>query len=114
MENGRLHQLGDRRPARVRHRNRRTQIAADPHPLGAGGRRVLTHPQIVRMSLTPAQARQVDDACDAFEMAWRSGQRPRIEEHLGEAPGPVQTVLLDELLKLDMAYRRRSGERPML
>ena len=30
---------------------------------------MLTHPQIVKMSLTPAQARQVDEVCDAFEKA---------------------------------------------
>jgi len=75
---------------------------------------MLTHPQIVKMSLTPAQARQVDEVCDAFEKAWQSGLRPRIEEHLGQTPEPARIVLLDELLKLDMAYRRRSGERPRL
>jgi serine/threonine-protein kinase len=75
---------------------------------------VLEHPLTSRWSLTPAQAEQVDQVCDTFEQAWMSGERPTIEGCLGETPEPVRTVLLDELLKLEMAYRRRGGERPTL
>src|SRR5262249_37459478 len=113
LENGRLHQRRDRRQARVCHRHRGAQAAGDSHHLGPGEPSVLT-PPMDRMSLTPAQAGQGDGVCDAFEKAWQSGQRPRIEECLADVPEPVQAVLLDELLKLELAYRRQSGEKPRL
>ena len=37
-------------------------------------------------SLPLAQARQVDAVCYQFEMAWKAGQRPRIEDYLPEPP----------------------------
>src|SRR5262249_22309264 len=40
------------------------------------------------------------------------GQRPRLEEYLGETPEPERSLLLRELLVLEFGYRRRSGERP--
>ena len=39
-------------------------------------------------SLSPSQMRLRDQACDAFEQAWRSGQRPAIEAYLGD---PIET-----------------------
>src|SRR5262245_28796979 len=63
-------------------------------------------------ALTPAEARQVDQACDRFEAAWKAGQRPRPEEFLGPAAGPVRSALLRQLLLLDWDYRRRAGEGP--
>jgi hypothetical protein len=54
----------------------------------------------------------VDRQRRAFESAWLSGRRPRIEDHLaavGEAEVPV---LLRELLLLDISYRRHHGEWP--
>jgi serine/threonine protein kinase len=59
-----------------------------------------------------AQARRVDQVCDRFEAAWQTGQRPRLEDYLDEAPEPQRSVLLGELLKVDVAYRRRAGEDP--
>jgi hypothetical protein len=43
-------------------------------------------------------------------MAGSTGQRPRIEDYLGESPGPEQAVLLCELIALDIDYRRLAGE----
>jgi serine/threonine protein kinase len=54
----------------------------------------------------------VDDACDRFEMAWKAGLRPRIEDYLGDTPDPARSTLLDGLLALDLIYRRRQGEQP--
>jgi eukaryotic-like serine/threonine-protein kinase len=55
-------------------------------------------------------ARQVEAAYQRFESAWRAGQRPPIEDHLAGLPGPARTMLLRELLELELSYRRRAGE----
>src|SRR5438132_13759116 len=57
-------------------------------------------------------AGRVDEACDRFEVSWKAGRRPGIEEALVDAPGPERADLLLELLTLELAYRRRLGERP--
>ena len=43
-------------------------------------------------------ARQVEAAYQRFESAWRAGQRPLIEDHLGGLPVSARAVLLPELL----------------
>src|ERR671934_2303918 len=53
---------------------------------------------------------RLDEACSRFEAAWKAGQRPRIEEYLAETPDPEHPIFLAELLALEVAYRRRSGE----
>jgi serine/threonine-protein kinase len=55
---------------------------------------------------------QIDAICDRFEGAWKAGQRPSLEQHLGELPAAERAALLQELLKLDLYYRRRQGELP--
>ncbi len=56
----------------------------------------------------------IDQKADAFEEAWRQGQRPRIEDHLGEARGPLRTALLQELLMIEWQRRLGVGEHPVL
>ncbi len=53
----------------------------------------------------------VDAVADRFESAWRSLAPPRLADFLADATGPRRTALLGELVKLDLAYRRRLGER---
>jgi eukaryotic-like serine/threonine-protein kinase len=55
-------------------------------------------------------AREVEAAYQRFESAWRSGQRPVIEDHLGSLPAPARTMLIPEMLELELSYRRRAGE----
>jgi WD40 repeat protein/tRNA A-37 threonylcarbamoyl transferase component Bud32 len=60
-------------------------------------------------------ARRVDQACDAFEAAWKAGgpaRGPRLEDFLAELSGPQREALLRELIPLDVYYRRRFGEDP--
>jgi serine/threonine protein kinase len=56
----------------------------------------------------------VDEVCDRFEAAWpakgSAGPRPRIEDFLGDLPEPGRSLLLRELLRLELAYRREAGE----
>jgi Protein kinase domain len=69
-------------------------------------------PRIATAELPLAQVRQVDEACCRFEAAWKAGQRPRIEDYLGEIPEPGRRVLLSELVFLDVYHRRLHGEDP--
>jgi WD40 repeat protein/serine/threonine protein kinase len=55
---------------------------------------------------------RIDEACDRFELAWQAGQRPRIEEYLGDTPEPERSALIRELAALDIDYRRQNGEQP--
>src|SRR5262245_9269124 len=63
-------------------------------------------------SLPLAAAWQVNQACNRVEAAGRAGRRPRIEDFLAEVEGPGRPVLLQELLHLEVYYRRRRGEYP--
>jgi hypothetical protein len=55
---------------------------------------------------------RIEPACDRFELAWQAGQRPRIEDYLGELPEPGRSALARELIALEIDYRRRAGEDP--
>jgi serine/threonine protein kinase/formylglycine-generating enzyme required for sulfatase activity len=55
-------------------------------------------------------ARQVEATYQRFESAWRAGERPLLEDHLGSLPEPARAVLLPELLELELSCRRRAGE----
>jgi WD40 repeat protein/tRNA A-37 threonylcarbamoyl transferase component Bud32 len=59
-------------------------------------------------------ARRVDEVCDRFEIAWREGQQPCIEDYLGDASEPERSALLWELILLDIHYRRQRGETPQV
>ena len=54
----------------------------------------------------------VDEACDRFEAAWRTGDRPRIEDFLGETTGSDRRVLLRHLLAVELDHRNGLGESP--
>ena len=57
---------------------------------------------------------RIDAACIAFEAAWKAAatvdRRPRIEDYLAAADEADRWPLLQELLKLELEYRR--AERP--
>ena len=57
-------------------------------------------------------ARDVDEACDRFEAAWRAGDRPRIEDFLGGTTDSDRPVLLRHLLGIELDYRGGLGESP--
>jgi serine/threonine-protein kinase len=53
---------------------------------------------------------RVESACVRYEEAWRAGEGPRIELYLDEVPEPDRSVLLFELLALDLELARAGGE----
>jgi tetratricopeptide (TPR) repeat protein/tRNA A-37 threonylcarbamoyl transferase component Bud32 len=63
-------------------------------------------------TLSVAEARHIDQTCDRFEAAWKSGQRPQPHDYFGAIDEPARSGLLRQLLLLDWVYRRRAGEDP--
>src|SRR5262249_3332486 len=60
----------------------------------------------------PPVVEQIDQVCDCFEAAWIQGKPPRIEDFLGDVDKSVRLMLLQELVSMELALRRRHGERP--
>jgi WD40 repeat protein len=52
----------------------------------------------------------VDDICTRFELAWKRGDRPRIEDYLDDSADVERPALLAEMVLLDLDYRRSLGE----
>ncbi|HLJ95237.1 MAG TPA: protein kinase [Gemmataceae bacterium] len=69
-------------------------------------------------ALTPSRVHRLERVCDEFEAAWKSagstGQRPHIEDFLGDMPEPERIFALQELIGLDIDYRRQTGETPQV
>jgi formylglycine-generating enzyme required for sulfatase activity/serine/threonine protein kinase len=57
-----------------------------------------------------ALARRIDKACDAFEAAWNSGARPRIENVLKDQRADEFREFLQALLTLEIELREHSSE----
>jgi serine/threonine protein kinase len=56
----------------------------------------------------------VDDIAAGFDRAWNSEPRPRIEDYLTDLDEPRRSLLLEELLRVELERRRRLGEDPNL
>lgn len=54
----------------------------------------------------------VDAACEPFERAWQAGERPQIEDYCSQTSNHDRTTVLQQLILLDIDYRRRAGESP--
>jgi WD40 repeat protein/serine/threonine protein kinase len=54
----------------------------------------------------------MEEVCTDFEAAWRKGLRPSLEDYLSRVPPETRATLLQELVGLDVDYRRRHGEEP--
>lgn len=54
----------------------------------------------------------IDERCDAFELAWRNGQRPNISDFIRPEDGSHRKTLFCELLVVELECRRSLGEQP--
>lgn len=63
---------------------------------------------------SPEAIREVEVLCAAFESAWQEGRTPQIKEFLGRGQHASSSTVFFELVKLDLYYRERSGDRPAL
>ena len=55
---------------------------------------------------------RIDEHCDAFESAWRSGERPSIVDFIQRVEEPYREALFCELLLVELECRRYLGEQP--
>ena len=62
------------------------------------------------VEVSPALGRQINEACNRFEAAWRSGAAPRLEDFVVGWEGSERLALLREVVPLDADYRRARGE----
>jgi WD40 repeat protein/serine/threonine protein kinase len=60
--------------------------------------------------LSLSEERLVDETCDRFEAAWKSGRQPDIRRYLAEAPRAIRKQLFQELLPLELTYRYQRGD----
>ena len=58
--------------------------------------------------------RRIDQACDDFESAWKAGDRSFVDDVLGDFPEDARGSVLDELLPIEIAWRQKSGETPLV
>ncbi len=65
-------------------------------------------------SLTLEMFDRVEAICTVFEKQLRSGKQPLIEEQLGDSVGLERSVLLRELLALELEAHMLTGQRPLL
>lgn len=67
------------------------------------------HTRSLATALTPqlsaADLQKLDELCNECESAWMAGLAPRTEEYLTPTNEPFRTVLLAELLRLELHYR---------
>lgn len=54
----------------------------------------------------------LDRICDEFEVAWKNGRNPRLEEYLERVSENCRRELLAELLRVELYWRRQRGEEP--
>jgi hypothetical protein len=59
-----------------------------------------------------ALAQRLDAACCRFEDAWSAGQRPCLEAYLAATLEADRSALLQELIALEVYYRRGAGDEP--
>lgn len=68
--------------------------------------------QALPQSLSLDAQERIDAICLLFEENWQAGQRPGLEDFLADVPPAEQATLLQELLRLEIHYRRLLGETP--
>jgi len=55
---------------------------------------------------------RINETADDFELAWKRGPRPALEDYLAGVAEPLRTLLLQELLRVERELRLRDGEDP--
>ena len=60
--------------------------------------------------LTPMERQQLDEACDEFESQWHAQGWPQATVFLDQTEGPLRSVLLHELLKIETHWRGRAAD----
>src|SRR5262249_5100685 len=64
------------------------------------------------VALPPALPLRLEQVCDRFEVLWKAGQHPHLEDYLADVPEAERPAYLHALIPLEVAYRRGRGEAP--
>ncbi len=56
---------------------------------------------------------RINQLCDEFEAAQRTGAKPALEDYVDRAPADA-AVLLEYLIPIEISYRQRDGQQPTL
>ena len=72
----------------------------------------MNNPDSQNATLSVEALERINGIRRRFEEALKRGERPRIEDDLGDATGPERRYLLRELLLLELDYRHKNGEAP--
>src|SRR5437868_3496587 len=78
------------------------------------GNAIMTEDYSGSEELEIGQAERLDPLCDRFEAEWLAGKSPLLEDYLAKAREPDHLALLHQLLKLEVEYRLRRGDRPTI
>ncbi len=60
--------------------------------------------------LSPREILQIEQICDAFELAWRRGESPHLEQVVQQLAPHLQRLGLRHLLTIELEYRSRDGQ----
>jgi hypothetical protein len=78
----------------------------------------MSGPPVGLDALPPELAQNVEQVCDRYEAAWRGAAPPRIKDFLNDPDPGVRTVLLRELVLLEVnvcvPFRDQRDELPLL
>jgi tetratricopeptide (TPR) repeat protein len=72
----------------------------------------MNEPSALLERLSEEAVWRLEEVCCRFEEAWQTGRRPHLEDFLAGAGGLERTALLRELLRLELYYRRWTGDCP--
>jgi serine/threonine protein kinase len=72
------------------------------------------HPHTPSPSSSLSEANRKERACAAFAEAWKTGERPQLEPYLESTQEPQAAELFAALLELELTYRVRAGEQPVV
>jgi hypothetical protein len=62
-------------------------------------------------SLSLDDLRQIEELVEQFEVAWRRGERPRVEDYITGLPDRLRASLVQQLVPVEIELRRGQGER---
>src|SRR5262245_15686733 len=97
-------------------RQKDTSVLLHPSSFRRGGPMSPLAPGDETRPLPLSLARQVDEVCWRFEVAWKAtaagGEPPQLEAYLAEVAEPARAVLLRELLQVEAHHRRQAGDEP--
>src|SRR5262245_53338789 len=90
----------------------RTTVAPRARIVATGGPAMASRMKILLTANSVTHWQQIEPICVAFEEEWRQGRRPSLDDYLGLGADLPKPLLQEELLRIELFYRRGAGETP--